>query len=52
MTAADPNESSYACYFDDKRETYLGDLFSVNWMQESEKVSIMSIEYRLVSRQI
>lgn len=38
MTAADPKESSYACYFDKERQTYLGDLFSVNWMQESEKV--------------
>ena len=23
-TAANPTESSYACYFDDQRETYLG----------------------------
>ncbi|KAH9503065.1 hypothetical protein Btru_075896 [Bulinus truncatus] len=25
-TAANPDESSYACYFDDKRDTYLGDV--------------------------
>lgn len=41
MTAADPNESSYACYYDEERETYLGDLFSINWMQESEKVGFL-----------
>jgi hypothetical protein len=38
MTAADPHESSYACYYDDQRQTYLGDVFSVMWMQDSEKV--------------
>lgn len=26
-TAANPDESSYACYFDDKRQTYLGDVY-------------------------
>lgn len=36
-TASRPDESSYACYYDDKRETYLGDLYSVNWMEDSDK---------------
>ena len=27
-TAANENESSYACYWDDERETYLGDVYS------------------------
>uniref|UniRef100_A0A670HKH6 Legumain n=1 Tax=Podarcis muralis TaxID=64176 RepID=A0A670HKH6_PODMU len=35
-TAANPSESSYACYFDDKRQTYLGDWYSVNWMEDSD----------------
>jgi legumain len=38
ITAADPRESSYACYYDDQRQTFLGDVFSVMWMQDSEKV--------------
>ena len=38
VTAADPHESSYACYYDGTRQTYLGDVFSVMWMQDSEKV--------------
>lgn len=38
-TAANPQESSYACYFDKKLETYLGDLYSVKWMENSDKVS-------------
>ncbi|XP_042548556.1 legumain isoform X2 [Dipodomys spectabilis] len=35
-TAANPNESSYACYYDDARGTYLGDWYSVNWMEDSD----------------
>jgi legumain len=31
-TASNAVESSYACYYDAKRQTYLGDLYSVNWM--------------------
>jgi legumain len=36
VTASDPSHSSYAIYFDKTRQTYLGDVFSVNWMQDSE----------------
>uniref|UniRef100_A0A1I8GLU7 Hemoglobinase n=2 Tax=Macrostomum lignano TaxID=282301 RepID=A0A1I8GLU7_9PLAT len=35
-TAANPDESSYACYYDKKRETYLGDVYSVNWMEDTD----------------
>jgi legumain len=38
-TAANAEESSYACYYDDKLGTYLGDLYSVNWMEDSDRVS-------------
>lgn len=37
-TAANPHESSYACYYDARRETYLGDWYSVNWMEDSDVV--------------
>ena len=37
-TAASPNESSYACYFDKERKTYLGDVYSVKWMEDSDAV--------------
>ncbi|GFT62295.1 legumain [Nephila pilipes] len=36
-TAANGEESSYACYFDDERETFLGDYYSVNWLEDSDK---------------
>ncbi|XP_030574581.1 legumain [Archocentrus centrarchus] len=35
-TAANPEESSYACYYDEARDTYLGDWYSVNWMEDSD----------------
>ncbi len=38
-TAANSNESSYACYFDNYRNTYLGDLYSVKWMEDSDQVA-------------
>ena len=37
VTAANSKESSYACYWDEQREAFLGDLFSVEWIEESEK---------------
>ena len=37
-TAANPDESSYACYYDKKRQTYLGDVYSVKWMENSDAV--------------
>lgn len=35
-TAATPTESSYACYLDPLFQTYLGDLYSVNWLENSD----------------
>ncbi|XP_023587517.1 legumain [Trichechus manatus latirostris] len=35
-TAANPRESSYACYYDEERGTYLGDWYSVNWLEDSD----------------
>ncbi|GAA6075950.1 legumain, partial [Tachysurus ichikawai] len=37
-TAANTHESSYACYYDEARDTYLGDLYSVKWMEDSDVV--------------
>ncbi|CAB3991059.1 legumain, partial [Paramuricea clavata] len=39
-TAANPHESSYATYWDEKRETYLGDLYSIAWMENSDKSNL------------
>ena len=39
-TAANPSESSYACYYDSSLRTYLGDCYSVNWMENTENSSL------------
>lgn len=35
-TASNAQESSYACYHDVLRGTYLGDVYSVVWMEDSD----------------
>lgn len=37
ITAANTRESSYSCYYDRARRTYLADEFSARWMQDSEQ---------------
>jgi len=39
-TAANPKENSFACYYDAELETYLGDVYSVKWMEDVDKVLI------------
>ncbi|XP_068730435.1 legumain-like [Montipora capricornis] len=39
-TAANPDESSYACYYSSKYQTYLGDVYSVKWMENSDQVDL------------
>jgi legumain len=39
-TASNAEESSYACYNDNKRGTYLGDCYSVSWMENSDEKKI------------
>lgn len=36
-TASNAEESSYACYLDEKLQTYLGDCYSVAWMENSDE---------------
>lgn len=39
-TAANAKESSYACYYDKERKTYLGDVYSIKWMEDSDKENL------------
>lgn len=36
LSASSPKEHSYACYLDKERMTYLGDVFSVKWMEDTD----------------
>lgn len=40
VTASNATTSSYACYFDKTRKTFLGDVFSVKWMEDSDKENL------------
>ncbi|KAK7070960.1 hypothetical protein SK128_008479 [Halocaridina rubra] len=37
LSASNATESSYACYMDTKRGTFLGDVFSIKWMEDSDR---------------
>ncbi|XP_055343439.1 legumain-like [Paramacrobiotus metropolitanus] len=54
-TAANPDESSYACYYDDLRQTYLGDVYSVNWMEDSDKENLsketLQSQFKIVKKE-
>jgi len=54
-TASDYDESSYACYLDEKRGTYLGDRYSVSWMEDSDKEDIetetLETQYEIVKKE-
>ncbi|CAD5234022.1 unnamed protein product [Bursaphelenchus xylophilus] len=57
VTAANAAESSYACYCDSKklRGVCLGDLFSVNWMEDSDREDIeketLSTQFDIVKKE-
>ncbi|KAH7962930.1 legumain [Rhipicephalus sanguineus] len=54
-TAANPDEPSYACYWDEKRQAYLGDVYSVNWMEDSDKEDLhketLSDQFKIVKEE-
>merc|ERR1711908_253497 len=36
LSASSPDQESYACYRDDTINNYLGDCFSVHWMEDAD----------------
>ncbi|XP_038074119.1 legumain-like [Patiria miniata] len=54
-TASGPDTSSYACYFDGKLGTYLGDVYSVKWMEDSDKEDLtketLEAQFKIVKRE-
>lgn len=40
LTASSPKEESYACYEDKHIRNYLGDCFSVHWMEDADKENL------------
>nr|QPP18928.1 legumain [Dermanyssus gallinae] len=54
-TAASPTESSTACYWDEFRQTYLGDVYSVKWIEDSDAEDLLKetlqTQYQIVKRE-
>lgn len=52
VTAAKPDEDSYATYYSRDFGTYLGDLFSISWMEDSQqadrKTETLGQQYQVV----
>ncbi|KAG9395150.1 Peptidase C13 legumain [Carpediemonas membranifera] len=42
-TAANPSQSSYACYWDSHLSTYLGDVYSVNWLEYADAHTLSDV---------
>ena len=49
VTASNSTAPSFACFYDDKLKTFLGDVFSVSWMQNADAENI---EKETVEQQI
>ncbi|CAL4087008.1 unnamed protein product [Meganyctiphanes norvegica] len=57
VTASNAKEMSFACYLDDTLyKTYLGDVFSVKWMEDTDREDItietLKSQYALVQKEV
>jgi len=54
-TASNSTTSSYACYYDKARRTFLGDVYSIKWMEDSDKENIeketLEEQYKIVKKE-
>lgn len=56
LSASSPNQHSYACYFDSHLGTFLGDVFSVKWMEDSDWENLhresLKAQFQLVRKEV
>lgn len=56
LSASSPYQHSYACYFDDDLGTYLGDVFSVKWMEDTDRENLhresLKAQFKLVRKEV
>ena len=54
-TASNATTSSFACYYDKARHTFLGDVYSIKWMEDSDKKNIeketLEQQYKVVKKE-
>lgn len=49
-TASTPEQSSYACYYDNTYNTYLGDEYSVRWLEDSDAHDVTKSSWTLLEQ--
>ncbi len=51
-TAASPEQPSFACDYDNTRQTFINDCYSVNWMNNTETVNVtqetLQVQFQVV----
>nr|XP_027236601.1 legumain-like [Penaeus vannamei]XP_027236602.1 legumain-like [Penaeus vannamei] len=56
LSASSPNQHSYACYLDTDRDTYLGDVFSIKWMEDTDRENLhhetLKKQFKLVRKEV
>lgn len=54
-TASNATTSSYACYYDPARKTFLGDVYSIKWLEDSDKEDLeketLEEQYKIVKKE-
>merc|ERR1719219_1316383 len=54
-TASNATTSSYACYWDEALHTFLGDVYSVKWMEDSDRENLaketLEEQYEIVKKE-
>merc|ERR1719219_1969047 len=54
-TASNATTSSYACYWDEALHTFLGDVYSVKWMEDSDRENLaketLEQQYEIVKKE-
>merc|ERR1711963_837037 len=54
-TASNATTSSFACYFDKARKTFLGDVYSIKWLEDSDRENIeketLEEQYKTVKKE-
>lgn len=56
VSAANATQPSYACYMDKARKTFLGDVFSIKWMEDTDREDVtkesLKKQFGLVKKEV
>ncbi|XP_063608521.1 legumain-like [Penaeus indicus] len=56
VSASSPHQPSYACYMDEHLHTFLGDVFSVKWMEDTDREDIrresLKKQFQIVRKEV